>query len=88
LPNDAMTRYRGNRVLRVLLRLSEGRPLEDGMKEAALKAAPTFVARMRLGYVLIDTGLCSPELVEFARQAFPLTLVAVDGPLELYRTPD
>ena len=88
LPNDAIPRYRGHRVLRVLLRLSEGRPLEDGMKEAALKAAPTFVARMRLGYVLIDTGLCSPELVEFAKQAFPLTLVAVDGPLELYRTPD
>jgi len=85
LPDGTMTRYRGNRVLRVLLRLSEGRPLDEGMKEAALASAPGFVERAQIGYVLVDTGLCSPELVEFAKQAFSLTKVAVEGPLELYR---
>jgi hypothetical protein len=86
LPDGTMTRYRGNRVLRVLLRLSEHRPLDDGMKHAALIAAPTFVQRMQMEYVLIDTGLCAPELVEFAKQAFSLTWIAREGPLELYRT--
>jgi hypothetical protein len=86
LPDGTMTRYRGNRVLRVLLRLSEDRPLDEGMKEAALASAPAFVERMQMGYALIDTGLCSRELVEFAKQAFSLTPVAAEGPLELYRT--
>jgi hypothetical protein len=86
LPDGTITRYRGSRVLRVLLRLSEGRPLDAGMKEAALISAPAFVERMQMGYVLIDTGLCAPELVEFAKRAFSLTSVAREGPLELYRT--
>jgi hypothetical protein len=72
-------------VLRVLLRLSEGRPLDEGMKEAALASAPAFVERAQIGYVLVDTGLCSSDLVEFAKQAFSLTKVAAEGPLELYR---
>jgi hypothetical protein len=42
---------------------------------------------MQLGYVVIDTGLCSPELVAFAKKAFPMSLVLVEGPWELYRTP-
>ena len=73
-------------MIRVLLRLSEGRPLDAGMKEAAMISGPAFVERMQMGYVLIDTGLCSPELAEFAKRAFSLTWVAREGPLELYRT--
>ena len=58
-----------------------------GMEEEALAAAPEFVHRMQLGYVVIDTGLCSPELVAFVKKAFPMSPVTVEGPWELYRTP-
>jgi hypothetical protein len=87
LPDDAIPRYRQHPLVRVLLRLSEARPLEPGMEEEALAAAPEFVHRMQLGYVVLDTGLCSPELVAFVKKAFPMSLVLTEGPWELYRTP-
>ena len=87
LPDDAIPRYRRHPLVRVLLRLSEGRALDPGMEEAALAVAPEFVHRMQLGYVVIDSGMCSPELTAFVKKAFPMTLVTVEGPWELYRTP-
>ena len=87
LPDDAIPRYRRHPVIRVLLRLSEGRALDPGMEEAALAAAPEFVHFSHLGYVVIDTGMCSPELISFVKRAFPLEFVAADGLVELYRTP-
>jgi hypothetical protein len=87
LPDDAIPRYRRNPVIRVLLRLSEGRELEPGMEDDALAEASEFVHFSHLGYVVIDTGMCSPELIAFVKRAFPLEFVASDGPVELYRTP-
>ena len=87
LPDDAIPRYRRHPLIRVLLRLSEGRALDPGMEEEALAAAPEFVHRMQLGYVVIDTGMCSPELTAFVKKAFPMTRVVVEGPWELYKTP-
>jgi hypothetical protein len=87
LPDDAIPRYRRHPLVRVLLRLSEGRELEPGMEEAALAAAPQFVHASHLGYLVIDSGMCSPELIAFVKRAFPLQFVASDGPVELYRTP-
>jgi len=87
LPDDAIPRYRRHPVVRVLLRLSEGRALEPGMEEKALAAAPEFVHRMQVGYVVLDTGMCSPALVAFVKKAFPMSRLTVEGPLELYRTP-
>jgi hypothetical protein len=86
LPDGAIGRYRRNTVVRVLLRLSEGTPLEPGMEEEAIELGPAFVQSTQVAYVIIDTGLCSPELVAFAKRAFGLTLVAIDGNFELYRT--
>ena len=87
LPPDAMVRYpRRNVVGRVLLRLSEGRALDPGMLEEALARGPEFIAQTHAAYVIIDTGLCAPELIDFAKRAFGLRPVAVDGPFELYRT--
>jgi hypothetical protein len=57
------------------------------MEEDALAAAPEFVHRMQVGYVVLDTGMVSPELASFARKAFPMSPVTVEGPFELYRTP-
>jgi hypothetical protein len=66
--------------------LSEGTPLDPGMEDEALRVAPEFIRRTHVAYVVIDTGLCSPGLVSFAKRAFSLTPVAADGTFELYRT--
>ena len=87
LPDDAIPRYRRHPLIRVMLRLSEGRALDPGMEEAALAAAPEFVHRMQVGYVVLDAGMVSPELSAFAKKAFPMSPVTVEGPFELYRTP-
>jgi len=87
LPDEAIPRYRQHPLIRVLLRLSEGRALEPGMEDEALAAAPEFVRRMQVGYIVLDAGMVSPELAAFAKKAFPLSQVTAEGPFELYRTP-
>jgi len=87
LPGSSIDRYRGNNVLRVLLRLSEGRFVEPELFERAMRDADHTMHRLNIGYVVVDTVRASPELQDFAQRAFPLTLVARDGALELYRTP-
>jgi hypothetical protein len=87
LPGGAIERYRRHPVLRVLMRLSEGRPLEPGMAETARQAAPELAQRTQLGYVVVDTTRASPELLEFAVAAFSLTSVDTTGEFHLYRTP-
>ena len=87
LPDEAIPRYRQHPLIRVLLRLSEGRALEPGMEDEALAAAPEFVRRMQVGYIVLDAGMVSPELAAFAKKAFPLRQVTAEGPFELYRTP-
>ena len=86
LPDGAIGRYRRDVVIRTLLRLSERRELDPGMEEEAVGLGPSFLNRTQVAYVVIDTGLCSPELISFAKRAFGLTPVAADGPFELYRT--
>lgn len=86
LPDGAIGRYRRNIVVRTMLRLSEGTALEPGMEEEAVRLGPAFIDKTHVAYVFIDSGLCSTELVSFAKRAFGLTPVAVDGPFELYRT--
>jgi hypothetical protein len=86
LPDGAIVRYRRNIVVRTLLRLSEGRALDPAMEQEAVRLGPAFINKTHVGYVVIDTGLCSAELVSFAKRAFGLTPVTVDGSFELYRT--
>jgi hypothetical protein len=87
LPRRSIERYRGNSTLRVLLRLSEGTPVEPALFDRALLEANQTMNRLQIGYVVVDTVRATPDLQEFARRAFPMTLVARDGPIELYRTP-
>ena len=87
LPGGSVERYRRNRTLRVLLRLSEGTPVEPELYERALQESDRSLRRLQIGYVVVDPARCSPELVAFAQRAFQLTLVTKEGGLELYRTP-
>ncbi len=87
LPGGSVDRYRRNSTLRVLLRLSEGTPVEPELYEDALQNADRNLRRLDIGYVVIDAKRCAPELMAFAHRVFDLTLVKKAGDLELYRTP-
>ncbi len=87
LPGGAIERYRRDPVLRVVMRLSEGRPLGPGLAEAALAAAPEFMDRTQLGYVVVDTTRASQDLVDFAIRAFSLVAMDSSGEFLLFRTP-
>ena len=87
LPGGSIDRYRRNSTLRVLLRLSEGTPVEPELYERALNQADRTLRRLQIGYIVIDPRQSSPELIAFAQRAFQTTLVLKEGSLELYRTP-
>jgi hypothetical protein len=87
LPQRGMARYRRNRVLRVLLRLSEGRAVEPPLMAAALTEAPDVLRRLQIGWIVVDSSRSAPELREFALRAFQLTPIFSEGGYELYRTP-
>jgi hypothetical protein len=87
LPGDSVARYRGNSMLRVLLRLSEGTPVDDELFRSGLERGRRSTQRLQIGYVVIDRERCAPDLVDFALKAMDLTFVSSDGRLDLYRTP-
>jgi hypothetical protein len=87
LPGGSIARYRGNVTLRVLLRYSEGTPVEDSLRASGLESGPANVERLKIGYVVIDRTRSSADLIAFAKQALQLTFISSDGVLDLYRTP-
>jgi hypothetical protein len=87
LPGGSVERYRRNLTMRVLLRLSEGSPVEPELYAVALAQSERNLRRVEIGYVVIDPKACSPDLIEFAHRVFRLTLVTQQDGLELYRTP-
>jgi hypothetical protein len=87
LPGGSVERYRRNSTLKVLLRLSEGTPVEPELYRDALENAERNLHKLEIGYVVIDPSRSAPELIAFAHQVLDLTLVAKAGGLELYRTP-
>lgn len=86
LPGGSIEAYRTNSLFRVLLRLSEGTPVDPELYARALERAERTLDRLQIGYVVIDPNRCAPELIAFAQRAFPMTLVAKADGLELYRT--
>jgi hypothetical protein len=87
LPRHKVQQYRRIQVTRVLMDLSEGRLVSRWRRQAAIVQAHALVPTLAIGYVVVNTDGTSRELLEFAREAFDLTLVAADGPYVLYRTP-
>lgn len=72
-------------VLDALVRLSAGERLPDALRVRAAEAAPEFVARTDIGWVLMRTDLVSSEFQAFAERIFALELVAEEGTKRLYR---
>ena len=84
LPRRKVQLYRRFRVTRVLLDLSEGRAVSWWRRTRAMEQAHELADMLGIGYVVVDTGATSPDLMEFADAAFRLTRVASDGPYVLY----
>ncbi|MCA1652104.1 MAG: hypothetical protein LC753_18160, partial [Acidobacteria bacterium] len=86
LPRRHVRGYRGMKVIRALMDLSEGRRINPARLEAFIERAHSVLPQQRIGYVVVDTTRASSELIAFARAAYDLELVSTDGPQHLYRT--
>jgi hypothetical protein len=72
-------------TLDALLLLSENKPLTAAQAAAFRADAHAFIARERIGYVVIDRTRAPAALASATIDAFGLTLLEREGPLELYR---
>jgi hypothetical protein len=86
LPAADLASYQARLVMKTLMDLSAGRPVSPQRLDRAIARAKENRAEHRIGYVVVDVGRCSPQLVDFAQRAFELRFVESDGPYHLYRT--
>ena len=73
-------------VTMAIRRLVTTYPMLD--RRRLMARAPRFAQRARLGYVVIDNGIASPQLRQIAIEAFDLLKIGESGPRELFRVPD
>jgi hypothetical protein len=83
-----VTELRRIDMLDALIVLSEGGVIPQQRQVALMAGGPTFVRDANLGFVIIDRKRSSPALIEFAKRAFRLRLIEVDGVFELYEPLD
>jgi hypothetical protein len=79
--------YRRSTRLSVLMDLSAGRPVSPERMERAIERAHLYPPRLDVGYVIVHTGLVSPQLVAYAKSAFDLEFMTSEAGQDLYRTP-
>jgi hypothetical protein len=84
LPAGGVSRSRRIRVFRVLFDLSERLPVSAERMEAAIEQAHIDAPGLQIGYVVVDTTRASAQLVEFARSALDLQLIATEQGQALY----
>ncbi len=86
LPSADVAEYTRRRVTAALMDLSEGKTLTPERRADAVHRAHEMLAELNIGYVMVNTSRASPGLIEFARDAFDLELVATEGERLLFRT--
>jgi hypothetical protein len=87
LPRAGLDPYRRLYRFSVLMDLSAGRPVSADRLERAIERAHVSHPRLDIGYVVVQSGRVSPQLMAFARAAFDLEFVTAEYGHELYRTP-
>jgi hypothetical protein len=87
LPANDVAEYLRRQVTSALIDLSEGRSLTPERRAAVIRRAHDIRSTLNIGYVVANTSRASPELIQFARDAFDLTPVATEGDRVLFRTP-
>jgi hypothetical protein len=85
ISNRQRQRQRMFPVIRLLLRLSEGAEVNEREIARARRAAPGFIRRSRLGYVVLDTRAASPQLRDLTIDILDLEKIAESDGRELYR---
>ncbi len=86
LPRGAVERYSGLPAMGVLLDLSEGKAVTAERWAEGVAAAHAGADPLNLGWVVVDARSTSPQLEQFATEAFELSYVDRDGPWKLYRS--
>ncbi len=81
-----MADIRRDPMANALIWLSEGHELDHSRRPWLLADGLPFVARAKVGFVVIDRERTPPALREFAIAAFALRLVDGDGNFELYES--
>lgn len=84
LPSHRVESYRQLRFFRLLLDLSERRHVSASRMEKGIEAAHAEAPGLNIGYVIVDTGRASAQLVSFASSALNLQQIATDGTQALY----
>jgi hypothetical protein len=79
-----MAEFKRDEMLSAFITLSEGEPISAEREGHLIEQGAAFVARARIGYVVIDRERASPSLRRFAVRALHLRQVDSDGPLDLY----
>jgi hypothetical protein len=87
LPSTDVTEYTRRRVTAALIDLSEGRTLTDDRRAAVVRRAHEVLPELNIGYVVVNHSRASEDLIQFAKDAFDLQMVATEGERTLFRTP-
>ncbi len=85
VPERRFNEMRRFPTLAALITLSEGKTLDPEEEAAIIEAAPQFLDRSDLGWVVVHLARTPAALRDFAVRAFALEEVAADGDVVLYR---
>ena len=86
LPSADVAEYTQRRVTSALIDLSEGRALRPERRADVIRRAHEILPELNIGYVVVNRARASRELIDFARDAFDLEVVADEGERTLFRT--
>jgi hypothetical protein len=87
LPSRGLETYRRTYRFSVMMDLSARRPVSPERIERAIERAHLYPPRLNIGYVVVHTGLVSPQLLAYAQAMFDLEFVTEEAGQALYRTP-
>ena len=86
VPRRRVDELRMDPVTRALAILSEKRPLRSGDETAMLDAAPEFLRKNHIGFVVIDHDQTDPTFQGLVIKAFRLRHLETNGSLSLFAT--
>jgi len=87
LPSADVAEYTRRRITAALIDLSEGHELTPERRAEAIRRAHDGLPQLNIGYVVVNRTRASEQLIQFAREAFDLQVVATEGERTLFRTP-
>jgi hypothetical protein len=85
VPPDTYRRVLADPFLAALAALSEGKQLPQSALQGLSSDWASLQRRAEIGYVVVNEGLCPPQLLELVGQ-LPLTRVTSSGPIATYST--